>query len=520
MTDDTAWLGTGFFRSAKNTPEAPAIRIEGTEVSYAALRDKAWEIAAALSEAKVAPGGLTGILAMHSVATYSGILGALAAGNGYVPLNPKFPADRLSYILRHSGCTSLVVDREREEMLSDVLKDMDGLTLVFADRSDVSDLEAVYPDHTVRRPLGASGPQALPSPRGDEPAYVLYTSGSTGAPKGVAVSHANLRHFLATVIRMFDLTPADRFSHLFDLSFDLSVFDMFAAWEVGACMCVPGAQDALMPTEYIRREQITVWFSVPSLAVLMQRLRQLEPGGFPRIRIALFCGEALHWETVEAWAAASPNAALFNIYGPTEVTLACTSFECRERGAGEDVVPIGTPFAGMRTLVASDGFREAEPGEPGELLMAGPQVALGYWKDDAKTAQAFVTHPGDGHRYYRTGDLVRRPSGPDDPLRFLGRIDHQVKIRGHRIELGEIEARLRALSDGPRVVVLGWPLRDGQPQGLVAFLETSELDEDGLMSALARDLPDYMLPKRIVAVPSFPHNVNGKIDRGALAEYL
>ncbi|NND21655.1 MAG: amino acid adenylation domain-containing protein [Silicimonas sp.] len=519
-TGNDTWLGEGFFRTADQTPDAPAISIGGCEVSFAALRDKAWAIAAAHSEAEPQANGLTAILGMHTASAYAGILGALAAGNGYVPLNPKFPADRLTYVLRHSGCAAVVIDREREGMLGDVLKDIEGLNLIFADRDDVSDLQRDYPQHRVRCPVPDSTGTDRPRPAPEVPAYVLYTSGSTGTPKGVAVSHLNLRHFLDTITAMFDLRPTDRFSHLFDLSFDLSVFDMFAAWEVGACMCVPAAEETLIPTEYVRRERISVWFSVPSVAVMMQRLKQLEPGRFPDIRLSLFCGEALQWDTAGAWMAATPNAEFHNLYGPTEVTLACTSYACGENDAGDDVVPIGSPIKGLKALVANADFEDADPGETGELLIAGPQVALGYWKDADKTAQAFVTHPTSGERYYRTGDVVRRPSEANGPLRFLGRIDNQVKIRGHRIELGEIEAHLRNVSQGHRAVVLGWPVRNGQSQGLVAFVETAELDEDTLISALARNLPDYMLPKRIVAVPQFPHNVNGKIDRRSLADHL
>jgi len=287
----------------------------------------------------------------------------------------------------------------------------------------------------------------------------------------------------------------------------------------------------MFPARYVVDAKLTVWFSVPSTALLMQQTQALLPNAFPGLRWSLFCGEALPTAVAEAFAAAAPASEVENLYGPTELTLACTVYRLpREPEAGErdaaDVVPIGAPYPGMEARVVDEALREVPPGGSGELVMTGPQLALGYWDDPERTAAAFVTlpesgsGPGDSRTFYRTGDLVRRPVG-DEPLRFLGRLDTQIKLRGYRVELGEIEAVLRQESGLPVAVALGWPLAAaGGAEGVVAFIEDASVDVDALLERVAQRLPSYMVPRRVEVVDAFPLNTNGKIDRNALRARL
>ena len=357
----------------------------------------------------------------------------------------------------------------------------------------------------------------------DDIAYLLFTSGSTGIPKGVMVAHRNVRHFLDAMSERYRLTAEDRLSQAFDLTFDLSVFDMFMGWEAGACVCVLPASAQLKPAMWVVEQGLTVWFSVPSLALLMKRFGMLKPGRFPSLRWSLFCGEALPAELVVAWAEAAPESVVENLYGPTELTIACTLYRWdparspAESTAG--LVPIGAPYPGMTTLIADDELREVEVGAEGELLLAGPQVTPGYWQDPEKTAAAFVVPPDQSAVYYRTGDLVRRPAD-GSPITYVGRVDHQVKINGYRVELGEIEAAIRDAAEVDEVVALGWPRTATGAAGVAAFVAAEALDVDALRASLAARLPDYMMPSSIHLLANMPLNSNGKFDRHALVRLL
>jgi acyl-coenzyme A synthetase/AMP-(fatty) acid ligase len=240
---------------------------------------------------------------------------------------------------------------------------------------------------------------------------------------------------------------------------------------------------------------------------------------YPGLRLSLFCGEALPVEIVRHWALAAPNSVIENIYGPTELTIACTAYRWDNTKSPDEcaqgIVPIGQPFDGMRALIVDEQLREVEHGRDGELLMTGPQLSLGYWRDEDKTRQAFVSVAGKNGTYYRTGDRVRRPAA-DKPLVYLGRVDNQIKVRGYRIELGEVEAAVRQVSGLDGVVALGWPMTESGADGIEVFLETDSFDTKALATQLREKLPVYMLPRDILVLDRFPLNANGKYDRKAL----
>lgn len=528
MKNMTDWIGSGYLTTLERFPERPALAINGKTLSYRALASRAGALLTAMGPGEADEPLLTAVFTMRSVAAYAGLLAVLSRGHGYVPLNPKFPANRLGYMLSHAGCRTLIVDSGAEAGLRELLDEVGyALRIVFADRTDVTDIIEEYPGHDLRAGLREETAtlSAPPDMSSDDIAYILFTSGSTGTPKGVAVSHGNVAHFLHAMQARYSFDATDRFSQMFDLVFDLSVFDLFMAWKVGGCVCCPTPGELMLPADFIRESGITVWFSVPSVAVLLRRLRQLEPDTFPDLKFSFFCGEALPIEAAGAWASAASNSIVENLYGPTEVTLACTAYRwqgppsCTKSETG--IVPIGTALPGLSATVVDENLREVAPGAQGELLMAGPQVTLGYWRDEEKTRAVFVINPANGERAYRTGDLVRRPDDSSGALLYLGRLDHQIKLHGHRIELGEIEAILKVASGASRVVAAGWPINlEGGVGGIVAFLECETTDSAALNKIAQRNLPNYMIPNKLYAIPHFPLTPNGKVDRKALLAQL
>jgi amino acid adenylation domain-containing protein len=520
-------LRSGFERSCARYPDRPALEVTGSTLTYAELRERAATIAATLQRHA---GGddppLTALLAARTVTAFAGVLGILFRGHGYVPLNPKFPADRSRNMLERAGCGALVVDAERAPDLEALLAGVErSLVILAPDLDDTAELAAALPGHVVLgardlEPAGALEPTTVDP---DGIGYLLFTSGSTGQPKGVMVAHRNVVAFVDVMVERYGIHERDRLSQTFDLTFDLSAFDMFVTWERGACLCCPPEAALMSPARFIREAELTVWFSVPSTGVFMRRLGALKPDAFPTLRWSLFCGEPLPVEVARAWAAAAPASQVENLYGPTELTIACAVYAWDgDRSVAEaehGVVPIGSPYPGMRAIVVDEALAPVEPGEAGELLLTGPQVTLGYWRDPERTAAAFVVPPGEEEVFYRTGDRVRRPAG-DRPMTYLGRVDHQIKVLGHRVELGEIEAVLREVTGVDAIVALGWPRTESGAGGVVAFAGDLEIDAAGTLKAARERLPSYMVPRALHLLAELPLNANGKFDRRALLDRL
>ncbi|MFO0949285.1 MAG: amino acid adenylation domain-containing protein [Planctomycetota bacterium] len=530
MADRSSNLFDGFSSSAERFPDRPALEVGGEVYAYSRLRRLVHAMASSIADScpSLNPPRVA-ILAERSPIAYQGILAALSLGYSYVPLSPQFPPRRLQTMLERSRCQVVVADAGIEALLVDVLDAIETpLTVIGAPGVNEKDLAERLPRHrflSARQETAADEPLEFPESRPvseKDMAYLMFTSGSTGVPKGVMVTHGNVAHFLDFVGARYGLSHEDRFSQMFDLVFDLSVFDLFAAWRVGGCVCVPARSELLTPARFITESRLTVWFSVPSVAGLMSRLRLLESGTLPGLRLSLFCGEALTAEVTRAWSEAAPHSIVENLYGPTELTLSCTYYrwdgEPSRTLSHRGVVPIGFPFPDCDVLVVDDALRPVPDGEPGELLMAGPQVALGYLDEPEKTANAFVVPPGRKETYYRTGDRVFRQS-PDGPLHFLGRMDHQLKVRGNRLELGEVEAALRKVTGTDAVAAVGWPITEAGADGIVAFVLADAVDVARLRAELGKILPPFAIPREIRAVEFLPLNPNGKLDRAVLKEW-
>lgn len=494
--DDLAQMQTwrapqDFIAQAQTRPEAPALSVADQTLSYGALWARAQNLAAAIASTETATSQpVVAIYGSRRVDTYAAILAALMRGQAYVPLNPKFPNARNRYILERSGASALLFDPQDAEAVAQILATPAAGDPRLIDMGQVQN--------------------ATPPPlRHDSPyAYILFTSGSTGQPKGVRLRHSNLSAYLDATFAVTDYGPEDRLSQNFDLTFDLSVHDMFVSWRAGAHLVVPSETDLDRPAAYIRAQGITCWFSVPSLAQKIRMQQDLTPANLEGLRLSLFCGEALPLDLAREWAHATASR-VENWYGPTEATIAATRYVLpadTDRISGRNnLVAIGTALPGMATAI--------DP-KTGELLLLGPQVAEGYLGDADKTAQAFVPH--QGQRAYRTGD--RAETDADGILHFVDRLDNQIKIRGYRVELGEIEAAIREASGGCAAVVTPLPLKSPTPTSLVGVVEGYRGPGKEVRTALEGNLPEYMTPTRVLVMPNFPKNAAGKVDRLAIGE--
>lgn len=520
-------IHSGFLSCVEKYPNHVALTIKHQTYTYAELDETARKWASIiLTKSDFVPQRI-GIFAYRSNVSYIGVLASLYAGAAFVPLNRKFPIERTAAMIESAALDAVIVDKESAAQFLSILKDLKRVPacVLFPDFSkanfttdnkvniwDEDDLEQVN--------LLLN----LPVHQKNRIAYLLFTSGSTGLPKGVPIAHSNAVHFLKVNQKRYHITPNDRFSQTFDQTFDLSIFDLFMAWSNGARVCAMEPIDLLYPFKYIQEQRITIWFSVPSIAALLRKQDLLKRNSFPGLRLSLFCGEALHRSVAEKWQEAAPNSVVENLYGPTELTIACAVYqwkrevspmECRN-----EIVPIGQVYEGLHALIVDDDLMPVPQGMDGELCICGPQTFPGYWNNEDETRKRMVevkSHSGELNMYYRTGDRVLRLS--NNNMVYLGRMDHQVKVQGYRVELSEIEG---ILSTQPGVIMaaaLAWPIHEGTAKGIVAFV-TGNINTLALTSVAKQKLPMYMVPKKIYSLKEMPLNANGKIDRKQLFQWL
>jgi len=523
MTEPAPSLIAGFLRCARRHPSANALWVDERMYDYAELLARAAGIAGTLR--REAPAGplRCALLVERSVTAYAAVLGTLLAGMTYVPLNARFPMQRNLRMLELSSAAALVVDQRCLDAARELLQaHASPLLVLMPDSDSLPAWAAGACQHTyiLKTQMAPSGAPELAPPAG-APAYILFTSGSTGLPKGVAVSHANASAYVASIIARYQPEPNDRFTQFFDFTFDLSVHDIFVCLGAGACLyCVP-ARAIMMPLKFVQEHELTFWFSVPALAATLKRYNVMRPGILPSLKWSLFCGEALPTSLVQDWQRAAPHSTIDNLYGPTEATIACTVYRYQAGDARIDalpVVPIGLPLPGQETIILDERHEPVAEGAVGELYLGGSQLALGYWDNEELTEQRFLDleFPGKrAPRWYRSGDLARVDAQAG--LLYCGRIDKQVKIRGYRVEMQEVEALIRRLGGSDLVAVVPWPIAaDGSVQGLLAFGWGFTVASAEILRGCTLHLPAYMVPQDVIGLQKMPFNSNGKIDYPAL----
>lgn len=509
-------LALPFYENALREPRAVALVVDEKRISYGELAGLARQIAGWLHRA---PTRTVGILASRSLETYAGVLGTLWSGAAYVPITPNIPEDRLIRILQLTRMDALIVDPAGAELLTEsVLKEAPKRILHGAEAKHVLTSPGVTVESFDHLP--DSGPEQPATVADDGLAYVLFTSGTTGTPKGVMIEAGSVAQFLKVAQERCGFRSTDRFSQVSELTFDASVLDLYAAWALGASVHVVPAAQLMAPAKFIRDQELTIWFGVPSTAVFMEKMKMLKEAAFPSLRISIFAGEALPLATALAWKRAAPNSVIENFYGPTELTVDCIAQRLEDPPyltPNRGTVAIGRQFPGIDARIVDADLKFLPPDQEGELVVAGRQVARGYLGDEALTARQFPTI--DGRRWYRTGDLAYVDSA--GVFHHLGRIDNQVKILGNRVELEEVEAHLREIIGTDAVAAIAWPWELDRATGIVAFHCAPGVSAERVREEMKKRVPSYMVPARIHELEAMPmSSSSSKINRKALIRLL
>lgn len=510
--------------AATKRPDAAAVEFQGETLTYAELDERSAALAGTLRRLGVSRGDRVGLWLRKSFESIVAIHGILRTGAAYVPVDPSAPLGRAEKIIADCGLTCVIAHGEHAGWLLDDTAGTPRSRAVVS-VGPARDMPADPRIVAWQDAVDAAPAEAGPPPAPGDPAYVLYTSGSQGAPKGVVLSHANAMAFVEWAVLEFDITGDDRLSGHAPLHFDLSVLDVFAACLAGACLVlIPENQTGLggILNRVVTDRKVTVWYSVPNALSRMLTSRNGELLRESSLRVVLFAGETFPLGPLRRLRELLPRAAFYNLYGPTETNV-CTFHRVRDTDVAPgrtEPVPIGRPCPYATTFLLDESGRPLDqaPGATGELCVSGASVMLGYWRDPRLTADRtlrVVREDGTPVEAYRTGDTVR--VGDDLGYTFLGRNDDMVKVRGHRVELGEVES---ALSDAESVregvcVAVGDASGEKHIEAYVVPL-TADCSEPELRRHCRAVLPRYMVPEHFHLVATLPRTRSGKLDRRAL----
>lgn len=512
-------------RSAQRDPDRTALVMGQTRLSYGQLESLTNQLARLQAEQGITAGSRVCVVGAKNPWTVAGLLATLKAGGCYVPIDSASPAARVTRILDAAEPSLVLADPTATTLLDDLIGN-GGL----AAGTPIGALDGPVAGARFEAAFSRADAASLP----DEPlrvsdgsgvgdvAHLLFTSGSTGVPKGVMITHSNVVAFVDWAVGYFGYRPTDRISGHPPLHFDLSTFDIYGALAAGAELHLVPAESNVNPralASFIRDHELTQWFSVPSVLTYLAKFDVV--ADFPALERLLWCGEVLPTAVLAQLMRRLPQVRFTNLYGPTEATIASSFHTVAACPVDEtEPIPIGRPCSGEELLVLDQDRQPVVDGEVGDLYIAGVGLSPGYWRDEEKTAAAFVADPRDpDSRIYRTGDLARY--GDDGLVYFLGRADSQIKSRGYRIELGEVEAAVNAIPGVRECAVVG--VETGGFEGTTiccAFsaLDGADLAPPDLRRQLATMLPAYMLPARWIQLAVLPKNVNGKTDRKDLRD--
>jgi amino acid adenylation domain-containing protein len=510
---------------AERRPGAIAMVSKHDSITYGELEDASNRLARLLRSAGCQKGDRVGLLAPKSIPAIVAMIAALKAECVYVPMDTSSPAPRLAKIVASAEPKCILGSGPAAGLLETL-----GRAGQLAGEIRIGWLDSGGPDRDIGAAfswehLAQTPSHSLPCRTNEqEAAHILFTSGSTGTPKGVVITHSNAASFIEWATKYFQTSSSDRISGHPPLHFDMSTFDIFGTFLAGAQLYLVPPEINLLPhkiAEFIRRNSLTQWMSVPSVFKYIAQFDALRPNDFPSLKRVLWCGEALPTPTLMYWMKRLPSAKFTNLYGPTEATISSSYYTVPECPTDERAeIPIGRPCDGEDLMVLDEGMRPAPPGETGDLYIRGVGLSPGYWRDPEKTAAAFLIGP-DGERIYKTGDLARLDE--DGLFYLLGRSDSQIKSRGYRIELGEIESALHALGVLRECAVVAVQTDSFEGASICCAYspaEGTQVSPSDLRQRLSEALPPYMLPAQWKPLDSLPLNGNGKIDRPRLREHF
>ncbi len=489
--------------AASRYPDSPALEDEAGSLTYAELRSESRAAAAVLLRCGLNRETPVAVYMPKGMRCVVWFYAALYCGIPYAPLDFSAPAERIKATLDNLCPGRIVTDAEGQEKLSGIA-------------SPEILLDADLPDNAKEEYSGQVD-AALRNVIDSDPAYIMYTSGSTGAPKGVVIPHRGILDYAEWVKDTFHIDSKTVIGLQSGFHFDNSVFDLYAGALGGAkIMIIPEIlfRYPVKLMEYVRDKQVGCVFWVPTVMISVANSGALENISLPELKTVVFAGEVMPNKQLNIWRRALPNALFANLYGPTEITVDCTGYVVDRAFKDDEPLPIGYERTNMRVNILRKDGTEAAPMETGELCVSGSQLALGYWNAPKETEKAFrnnLQNNAWNEMLYHTGDLAQRHK--DGLIEYLGREDSQIKLRGNRIEMGDIEAAARGIKGIDNVC----SVFDAQGERIVLFVETTqEISGRRFKMELGKKLPRYMLPAEVVAMEKLPLNANRKIDRTKL----
>jgi len=519
--------------SARRFPDKEALVFEDQTISYSQLESQTNLLASQLLKHGIQKGSLVGIHMNRSILSITAACAILKTGAAYVPIDPLAPIERIQYIITKCKIKSLITLENRLSAIEKVFPDysplenivvMDGTEPV-PGRQDSGSSNLIFWHDVVSDTSEETSP-SIDIAESDL-AYILFTSGSTGNPKGVMISHLNSLTFVNSACDIFQISHKDRLSNNSPLHFDLSVFDLFVAFKAGATVVIVPEAISIFPVrlaQFIDRKNISVWNSVPSALSLLATYEKLSTYNFDTLRLILFAGEVFPLNHLRKLQKAIPAAQYFNIYGQTEANSSLYYHVKHLPADDTDSIPIGKPFPDFDVFALDETGKVIEhEGERGELYVSGQSVALGYWDEKRLTEASFVRNPLTPEvntRAYKTGDLVTLDT--DSNFLFLGRTDHMIKSRGYRVEIGEIETVIASHKQVKNIVVVPIPdeLVGNRLAAVIVPLTESGLTKEEIIQHCLRRLPKYMVPETIDFRTSLFMTSSGKIDRKKLAQEM
>lgn len=496
---------------ANTTPHHIAIVEGDRKLSYQDWERESSRIAEILCKYHVQRGDRIGLYYSNGIDAYISMMAILKAGACYVPLNPEFPKQRLSHIAAHAGLKA-VIGNQSDVDFDEVATNLNSPLLLHYHNLKFKIIKGKKPCPFTSFPDGIE----------EDLAYIMYTSGTTGQPKGVMLMHKNIKTFLRWAIPFYKTHQEDHISNHSRLSFDLSVFDIFISlWSGATLYPITQAGDLMFPGSFIEKNKISICLFVPSVLGMMIKGNQLQQLQLSSLRHLLVCGEALNPNYAEQWLEYHPTTPLWNIYGPTEATIACTYHQVSKNDVKlEGGIPIGKAMSDTEILIWSEKEQKVcSENETGELMICGSQLGGGYWQQTDLTQQVFKPHLHRGHygaKMYASGDLAKFDS--NGILHYIGRKDQQIQWLGYRVELTEIEALIAKHEHIVEVSVVH--IDSDSPRLIAAIVVAPSFEKDNLITYIKKSLPDYMIPREVITFEALPKNDNGKIDRKRIINLL
>ena len=508
-----------------------AVSLYDEKITYRELESESNKLAGLLIKQNLAPGDRVGLFLEKTPKTIVAMLGITKAGGVYVPLDPHSPAERVIKIIKSSELSLIFVDHEttlRYQVINHSVPETDLLPWVWWSTEPVMYGDDISPEFIYSDIEGQKNEphQVIRNP--ERAAHILFTSGSTGQPKGVVITHKNIEAFINWAVPYFNMKSGERTSCHSPLHFDLSTFDIFGAFASGSHLHLVPANINIHPKKlsaFILENKLNQWFSVPSVLSYLAKFKVIPKGGYPDLKRLIWCGEVFPLPGLRYWMKNLPGVQFTNLYGPTEATIASSFYTVKGLPDDQTDIPIGEPCSNEKLIILDDDLHRKNIGEVGDLYIEGSGLSPGYWKDIAKTKAAFIWYTneeGTRSRIYKTGDLAS--TGKDGLIYFHGRSDYQIKSRGYRIELGEIETALgqNEMLREYAVVPVQLDGFDGTAIGC-AFVGSSS--KNGALAPLLKQklmdkIPSYMMPQVWQEYDRLPRNGNGKIDRKRLSDYF